>query len=783
MERTAGTAGNIPRKGGIGNAELGTLSTLDRAAIGAGEVVAENGVINRYNSCAGSKNGTAVAVNGVVFFKEGVGNIHFHSARNINGTAVCRVAVGDQFIPDKLRIADRNISAAVIDPRTAGSLRSPITGFCTDKPEMFQCQGDVGGVDPHTGNLTFGGGRSAEDLQIFDGEPGSGGGIRICIGKDAEDLAGVVDRDPAGVAVRVNIGAVDGEGPFQIEGDRQYGIQGQLGIGGEGVRSEGDRQIAAEVCRIFQCFPEGVARIRIIAGGVNDQTGRVKDAVCIHDRDRSGCIIHYIVGIADGKRTRFDGKIAFHGAVCGRRQFAGESGIIAIQQIAILDRVSQFRQDAILEHFLVVRRHIQGFLFDGDGLCQGIGSSHQRLIVAESRQKCRFVHGHGVAARVEHDVEIGGAVVVLQRDGDGVMDNGIIFRVDHLNGHGLIRAVVGVVPDGPFEGDVFRSQQDPVDRAHGVVGRRVECPVSTELIFPDSFRKQSLLVSGQGLIGIAQALERECFVTIISQCVSAGGNRFPADHRIFSGRQEISLIAVGLCGGVNVFSGNSLYISVDHGLCIDSEIVDVVDQADSIRRSSPIVSIINRGDHFRRIAVVEERGVDNKKSAFGIYIKHGMTGKPVYIGCAADVVAGKGGVGDRQETCNIESAAAAFDYGVVFECGTVNVADAVGIQGNGATPVAGVVPFKKRIAGDRQDAGCGLMNKDRTAVAAPICCGSAVACFVSGKGVGAADIERTFLVVDGTAVAFYGIVVGEGIGAGEIQCSGKKPDRTAAGVF
>ena len=698
MEGTAGIAGNISRKGGIGNAELGTLSTLDRAAIGAGEVVAENGVINRYNSCAGSKNGTAVAVNGVVFFKEGVGNFHFHSARNINGAAVCRVAVGDQFVPDKLRIADRYISAAVIDPR-AGSLRSPITGFCTDKPEMFQCQGDVGGVDTHTGNLTSGGGRTAEDFQIFDGESGSGGGIRICIGKDAEGLAGVVDRDPAGVAVRVNIGTVDGDGPFQIMGDRQFGIQGQLGIGGEGVRCEGDRQIAAEVCRIFQRFPEGVARIRIIAGGVNDQTGRVKDAVCIHDRDRSGCIIHYIVGIADGKSTCFDGKIAFHGAVCGGFQFAGESGIIAIQQIAILDRVGQFRQDAILEHFLVVRRHIQGFLFDGDGLCQVPGNSHQRLIVAESRQQSRFIHGHGVAARIVHGSVIGGAVVVLQRDGDGVMDNGRIFRIDHLNGHGLICAVVGVVPDGPFEGDIFRSQQDPVDRAHGVVGRRAECPVSTELIFPDSFRKQGLLFGGQ---------VADCNVcSVIGQCFSADGNRFPADHRIFSGRQEISLIAIGLCGGVNVFAGNCLYISVAHGLCIDSVIVDVVDQADSIRSSTPVVSIINRGDHFRRIAVVEERGVDNKKSAFGTYIKHGMIGKRVYIGCAVDIVAGKGGVGDRQETCNIESTAAASACGVVSECGTVNVAGAVIIvQRKGTTPVAGTVAFKKCPAGNGQGVCC-----------------------------------------------------------------------------
>ena len=160
-----------------------------------------------------------------------------------------------------------------------------------------------------------------------------------------------------------------------------------------------------------------------------------------------------------------------------------------------------------------------------------------------------------------------------------------------------------------------------------------------------------------------------------------------------------------------------------------------------------------------------------------------MTGKPVYIGCAADVVAGKGGVGDRQETCNIESAAAAFDYGVVFECGTVNVADAVGIQGNGATPVAGVVLFKERVAANGQDRSCVPVKEDGTAVAAPICCGSAVACFVSGKGVGAADIERAFLIEDGAAVSFFGIVAGEGIGAGEIQCSGKKPDRTAAGVF
>ena len=160
-----------------------------------------------------------------------------------------------------------------------------------------------------------------------------------------------------------------------------------------------------------------------------------------------------------------------------------------------------------------------------------------------------------------------------------------------------------------------------------------------------------------------------------------------------------------------------------------------------------------------------------------------MIGKPVYIGCAADIVAGECGICDRYIPCHINCAAAASACGVIFECGTVNVADAVGIQGNGATPVAGVVLFKKRIAGDRQDAGCGLMNKDGTAVAAIICCGSAVACFVAGKGVGAADIERAFLIEDGAAVSFFGIVAGERIGSGEIHCSGKKPDRTAAGVF
>ena len=204
------------------------------------------------------------------------------------------------------------------------------------------------------------------------------------------------------------------------------------------------------------------------------------------------------------------------------------------------------------------------------------------------------------------------------------MDNGIIFRIDHLNGHGLIRAVVGVVPDGPFEGDIFRSQQDPVDRAHGVVGRRAECPVSTELIFPDHARKQGLLFGGQ---------VADCNVcSVVGQCFSADSNRFSADHGVFSGRQEISLIAVGLCGGVNVRSGNCLYVSVAYGLCIDSVIVDGVDQINCICGSTPVVNIMNRGDHFRRIAVVEERGVDNIKSAFGTYIKHGMIGKRVYIG-------------------------------------------------------------------------------------------------------------------------------------------------------
>ena len=160
-----------------------------------------------------------------------------------------------------------------------------------------------------------------------------------------------------------------------------------------------------------------------------------------------------------------------------------------------------------------------------------------------------------------------------------------------------------------------------------------------------------------------------------------------------------------------------------------------------------------------------------------------MIGKRVYIGCAADIVAGECGVGDRYISCHINCAAAAFGRGVVLERGTINEVGAVIVQRKGTTPVTGAVAFKKCPAGNGHGVCCCIVKEDRTAVAAPICCGSAVACFVAGKGVGAADIDRAFLTVDGTTVAFYGIVSGVRIGSGEIQCSGKKPDRTAAGVF